>query len=653
MSEATPKPNTFLSPADEPTPWLLLVVALGVLLAIFVWVYARFAGALYFGMDDFIETEYALAKPLGAVITDAFAGTLSWSGFRPVAYSLRAVMAHLFGAQEVSGYHLVGMGVHFLNTLLTFHIVWRVARRVIPAFVAAAFFLLLPAHNEAVLYMSANANLFALFFALLAVEAGVTPALHEGQGGGLSSPIRWLLVLAAAFAYLLAILTYEVTLPLIFLLLLADWRITTTRRGIGTREFMRRRAGLYGALAAAAVVALGMRFWAGSMAPERTDYGISLAPAHLLKGYSQLLSQMVLLLNSPWKHLPDYVYNREWMSPSNPRALASMALVGAATVGTLWLALRRRFETEGARNLLFWLGWGALWVLAISLPFVMLAGRDPENRYTYIPSFGAAVVVGVFFLWLFGWVARQSWRRVGRWLIMLLAALWLGIYGWVTTSDVAEFARAGAHARAFLQGIDELVWDGATSATLAGANSIAQVGVPFDIGSAYVFSTDEALKAAMRLHGVPSSLPVVSGDLALGALASANSLDNNQTLLLGYDRQTNAYAPIATAYFCSIPPDDLACRKIDFASVPAADNPQNRWLYVQVYNAENAPAGGTGMIVEGSTTGSTLRSCWHFVDHERVQVDPATFSNAAVAARCQANFDIVLPLLTALSPDTP
>jgi hypothetical protein len=59
------------------------------------------------------------------------------------------------------------------------------------------------------------------------------------------------------------------------------------------------------------------------------------------------------------------------------------------------------------------------------------------------------------------------------------------------------------------------------------------------------------------------------------------------------------------------------------------------------------------MIVEGSTTGSTLRSCWHFVDHERVQVDPATFSNAAVAAQCQANFDIVLPLLTALSPDTP
>ena len=76
MIDATPKPRPSPPAAEERTPWLLLAVALGALLAIFAWVYARFAGALYFGMDDFIETEYALAKPLGAVIADVIDGRM-------------------------------------------------------------------------------------------------------------------------------------------------------------------------------------------------------------------------------------------------------------------------------------------------------------------------------------------------------------------------------------------------------------------------------------------------------------------------------------------------------------------------------------------------------------------------------------------------
>lgn len=646
MIDATPKLKSTPSKAEDGTPWLSLMVALGALLAIFAWVYARFAGALYFGMDDYIETEYALAKPLGAVIADAFTGTLSWSGYRPVAYSLRAVMAHLFGAHEVAGYYVVGMGVHLANTLLTFHIVWRVAQRVTPAFLAAAFFLLLPAHNEAVLFMSANANLFALLFALLAIEAGITPALAHARRRTLSSTVGWLLIAATTGAYLLAVLTYEVTLPVILLLLLADWRISTATTNTGTREFLQRRTALYGALLLAALVALAMRLWAGGVAPARADYGISLAPAHLLKGYSQLLSQMALLFNSPWKHLPDYGYNREWMEITNPRALASIALIGAATVGTLWLALRRPFETVRPRHLLFWLCWGALWVLAISLPFVMLAGRDPENRYTYIPSFGAGVAVGVLFLWFFGWVAKQPWRRIGNLLLIGVAALWLGIYGWVTTSDVAEFGRAGAHARTFLRAVDAV--------SLEGANAIAQVGVPYDVGSAYVFSTDEAFEAAMRLHGVPASLPIISGDLALGALARAGALTSGSTQLLGYDRATNATTAVVGGLFCNAPPDDLSCQYLAFAAATGIlPTGQTRQAYIQMYNAERAVNGGIGMLVESAGAGWGLRSCWHFIDHDRVQVNPADFNNAAVAEKCQAGFDAILPLLTAMQADTP
>jgi len=652
MTDSTPKPNPTPA-ADESAPLLLLAVALGALLAIFLWVYARFAGALYFGMDDYIETEYALAKPLGAVIADAFSGTLSWSGYRPVAYSLRAVMAHLFGAQQVAGYYVVGMGVHLLNTLLTFHIVWRVARRVIPAFLAAAFFLLLPAHNEAVLYMSANANLLALLFALLALEAGSTFALAESRARILSTPVVWALIGATAVAYLLAVLTYEVTLPIILLLLLADWRITTANGSTSWRSFVQRRTALYAALALAAAIALIMRYWAGGVAMERTDYGVSLAPAHLLKGYSQLLSQVALLFNSPWKHLPDYGYNREWMAVTNPRALASILLVGAATAGTLWLALRRPFESIRPRALLFWLGWGALWVLAIGLPFVMLAGRDPENRYTYIPSFGASVAVGALFLGLFGWVARQHWKTTGNLLLVGIAAVWLGVYGWVTTSDVAEFARAGAHARAFLQMVE--------TQPLQDAQQVAQVGVPYDVGSAYVFATDEAFEAAMRLHGVPAATELISGDLALASMPQQMPGIATDTKLLGYDRATHTAAPIATSLFCNTALDDLHCRVVQYA--PGENAGFERWVYIQMYNTEDPESGGIGMLVADSTldlSGShaeddypVVRSCWHFIDHNRVQVNPASFNNAAVAAKCQASFAALLPQLTALLPDPP
>lgn len=627
-------------PADR-APGLLLAVAVGALLAIFAWVYARFASSLYFGMDDFIESEAALAQPLLHVVRDAFTGALTWSGYRPVAYSLRAVMVHLFGVQDVTGYYVVGMGMHLLNTLLVFHLVWRVARRVIPAFLAALFFLLLPAHNEAVLYMSANANLFALCFVLLAFEAGITPALQEREGGHVPGAAHWLWGVLAAGAYLLAMLTYEVTLPAIVMLLLADWRIASAAEGFGLRAFLRRRAWLYGALTAAAALALGMRFWASSgLGAQRDDYSISLLPDHLLHGYGQFLSQLVLLMNSPWKHLPDYVYTREWMDVTNPRALASMALIGVATVAVLGMAVRRPAETARLRHAPCWVGWGLLWVVAMALPFVALSGRAPENRYTYIPSFGAAVAVGALFVLLFRRVARYPWRRWGEIALMLLAVIWFGFYGWVTTSDVAEFARAGAHARAFLTAMDSL--------PLQGVASVAQAGVPFDVGSAYVFATDEALAAALRLHGVDADAAVHSGDMAIRALAEDENA--RDTLLIGYDRTAQTAQPVAGALLCAQAAAPTTCRHLTFSAVGETQSP---WLYTQVYNVQDATAGGIGMLVATNSGEPTLLSCWQFVDLTLVQVDPSTFDNAAVAARCQADFVQLLPQLASLNAKLP
>lgn len=628
----------------EPTPWLPITIAVAFLLAIFVWVYARFAGSLYFGMDDYILAEVILARPLGEVLWGFFSGGLTWSGYRPVSTGFQALLLHLFGMQPMTPYYVVGMALHLANTLLLFHLVWRVARHILPAFLAATFFLLLPAHNEAVLVMSFNLNPLALCLALVAMECALTLSLAERSETQVREWQHVLLVAGASVAYLLAILAYEVTLPLVFLVLLADWLIVAVKIPSLRSGFLRRRSALYVALFAAAAISLVLRWWAssGTFVPDRADYGTSFAPAHLLKGYTQLFSQILLLFNSPWLHLPDYVYTREWMAPTNPRALVSIGLVGAATVITLWLALRHSRPGIAGRAALGWTVWGALWMLSISLPFVALAGRNPENRYTYIPSVGAAVIFAVLFTWLFALLAKRSWHRIGTIVLTLVAAGWLGVYAWVTTSDVAEFTRAGAHARAFLSAVDTL--------PIADFSTVAEVGVPFDVGSAYVFSTGDAFEAALRLHGANSDATILAGDLAVSALSADLSDTTGITLLIGYDRIDHVAQPVARALLCVDAGAPATCQPVAFAGLPVTGAP---WGYVQVYNDADGLDGGIGMLVAAQEGAPMLESCWQFHDLSRFAPNPASFDSAAVAARCQETFAMLVPRLPTLFAETP
>ena len=152
------------------------------IIVLFWWVYGRFAGQLYFVLDDTIETYAALSRSLGQAISDSFTGQINWSGYRPLSYAARAFMSHIFGLDKMIGYYLVSLGLHLVNTLMLLALAHALLRSLAWAFVAAMFFLLLPAHNEAVLYMSANANLIALFFCLISLLASLAPPRRPGRG---------------------------------------------------------------------------------------------------------------------------------------------------------------------------------------------------------------------------------------------------------------------------------------------------------------------------------------------------------------------------------------------------------------------------------------------------------------------------------------
>jgi len=594
--------------------------AIAALVLLFFWLYGRFACRLEFVLDDYIETEASLSRPLSTAVVDSFTGRLTWSGYRPVSYSMRAGLAHLFGTEQFCGYHSVSLGLHLVNTLLVFHLAGWLFTAPLWAFVAALLFLLLPSHNEAVLYMSANANLLALFFALLTLSAW--QHMRAGRKLGWMG-LAWV-------AYLVGVLAYEVILPLPLLLLALEWAApaASTGRSANEQESGQKqphRLLLYSGLFGVALVTLGLRTWAmqGQLAQPRADYAVNFAPTQLWQGYQILWGQLFLLHTSPWAHLPLFVNVREWMSPLNLRALASLFLTVGLTGWLLIVGLGQEIHIT-TRMLRRQVVWSFLWLLFLSLPFAALTGRNPENRYTYIPSLGFALGIAA----LAAILCRASkWRRVAQVLVSGALLVLVGFYAYVDTSDVAEWERAALHLRTFRQDLPALLPPSpATDAWLF------QVGVPGDVGTAYLFTTPAAFQAAMNLlYGWPAARADM-GDLQLRERLTSAPIVASQTYLVAYAREAHRTYRIDEALLCS---PELACLRYDMAG--AGDAPVNSAIYVQLFAEKQRQQPGLSLLFAADDTGQQqLQSCWAFYDVQAVKVDPGAFDNVALAATCQA-----------------
>ena len=586
-------------------------VAVGSLVLLFLWLYGRFAGRLYLLLDDYIEMEAVLARPLLTAIADSFRGVINWSGYRPASIAMRALLFHPFGLEYVTGYHLVDLCGHLICVLLSYRLLWRIGRNTWWAFVGAAIVLLLPAHNEAVLLFLFNANVFALLFALLALDL----ALTARQSDSLWPQI------ATATSFAVAVLIFEVTIVLPVLIVAADWVLD--------RRLSRKRLPLYGMLAVVAAAILALRLSLGVFVHVRSDYAISLAPANVALGYLLLLGQMVLLHSSPWPHWPLFSWLREWMSPTNPRVLVSVLLTLGATIAVLWTTRgareRTRREPLALNSSLLWAVWGLLWLLAIGLPFASLSERNPEGRYTYIPSFGMAVALVAVLAWAEKMLRR---RTKARWLLSGFTVCLLAFYAYVDTSDVAEWERASAHARAFMQGAPTV------QPAISPGVTLAQVGVPGSVGGAFVFTTSESFRSAMRLLYGPQT-ESMSGDLALRTRLLQTPDATRTTLLLAYDRAAHAIARVERVDFCT---DATNCAAFSLAAVGAVPP---LWRYVQVYNDNDPDMGGIGLLFDAPNPTQAL-SCWAFVDLERVTVESAEKRTVPLEQRCaEASADLL------------
>jgi len=170
---------------------------------------------------------------------------ISSNFFRPVLFITFALNHHFLGPAPF-GYHLVNIGLHFLNVLLVFQLIYRLVRvlnrrpewsaldRFSPALLGAAVFGLHPLQTESVTFIVSRSSVLCTCFILLTVSAYLSARIG-GTGGPvpLGRRIAWLT--AGTISFILAVGTKELGACAPLLLLLLEFLFFTCAPGLTGR----------------------------------------------------------------------------------------------------------------------------------------------------------------------------------------------------------------------------------------------------------------------------------------------------------------------------------------------------------------------------------------------------------------------------------
>src|ERR671912_1082018 len=132
--------------------------------------------------------------------------------YRPVISLYFWAATPLFDGSPVL-FHWANNMLHAANAVLVFLLAARIGFKPVFAFLAAVYFLAMPAHIEAIAWVSALAEPVTTFFGIIALYGILEPA-ERGR--------RWWKPLAV-LAFCLALMTHESAVVLLPLFVIADW----------------------------------------------------------------------------------------------------------------------------------------------------------------------------------------------------------------------------------------------------------------------------------------------------------------------------------------------------------------------------------------------------------------------------------------------
>jgi protein O-mannosyl-transferase len=389
-----------------------------------------------FFADDYIHVaRSAAAASHPAALTQAWVLTADDSSawwappelavryFRPLA-SLSFVADRALGGRAPFAFHLTNLLLHAATTLLAY----AVARRVLPsgpAWLGAALFALHPCHAEAVLWVSARADLLCALFYLGAFLCHLRSRLESERRYG------WWAAAGICLALSLMAKEMAVTFPLVVLLeVLAYSRGEPRRRRAWPPTLAAAIVAAYLAWRWSAVGPLGLPPRPFAVVPGEPGFA-----THVFVAVLQYLGDLVLFVPAdPVVTLPFW--------QGHPAALALMATVAAAILLSSLRAVRD----------------GRLRVLAAGMSAIALLPMLPltvGEHFLYLPSFGYCLLIGAK-------LPEEGAARPGRGRTRL-AMLGL-LVGAVALARTLAF---GALTRASRQAIDDTLaaWDAAPAAT--------------------------------------------------------------------------------------------------------------------------------------------------------------------------------------------
>jgi hypothetical protein len=355
-----------------------------------------------FYLDDYNYLERAGRTDWSNAIVQIFDPRLQTMWYRPLQAIQFFLEFQVFGS-NANAYHSVNMVFHAVNVLLLYTLVWRISRRWRMGFFSALFFATFPVYASGVNWIGIVDPLTTIFY-LLGIWFWWT--YLEKQD--------WLHYALALFAFVLALLSKQVslTLPIVFFLI-ETW-VKQEHFSIG------RTAQRYAPFAVVAIVFALVQYGTQSTHTFAGVFGWQLSTTMAF-----ILIQYLVLFFFPWGVFPSLDLNLVQAGDAFSYAWAAIAILVLAYV--TW---RKR-----SRILLF-LGAVALLNLLPVLPFPFI-----EHRYLYLPILSAAIILALVVEQARPLIHGRAWLAVASSAGLGLLALGSGLAVNASAIDAAEWAR--------------------------------------------------------------------------------------------------------------------------------------------------------------------------------------------------------------------
>lgn len=355
-----------------------------------------------FYLDDYVYLERAGRTQWSNALAQIFDPRLQTQWYRPLQAIQFFLQYQLFGG-DANVYHYVNMTFHVLNVLLLYAIVLRLSQRWLIGLGCAFFYATFSVYPSGVNWVGIVDPLNTIFY-LLSVWFWLVYLRRP----------RWQYYALAFFAFVLALLSKQISITVPPLLFMIEW--WSTRQPFDLLSAVRR----YALFVAAAVGFSLLQYLTQSTHTFASVFGWQFGAS-----MAYILLQYLVLVFFPWGSFPSIDLNQVQVG-----AAVTYAWVAVAVLAYAYVTWRMR-----SRALLVLAAFTLMNLLPV-LPFPFI-----ENRYLYLPIAAAALVLALLLYQARRTVGTRAGFALASAVILALLAVGNGFAINDSALSAAEWAR--------------------------------------------------------------------------------------------------------------------------------------------------------------------------------------------------------------------